>query len=870
MAHARKRTISRPASDLFTNRRTESGAFADSLRAHRAMLDTESSDEDDTTANNILVYHGVGGIGKTTLSMRLQDWCAGRLPAEDEWGSLDTPVDATVRVDLHSSQGHFDVTNAILDLRRVLADIKPRWPAFDLAFGAWWASAHPDEDVPQPSDGKDKGVAAAIRETIGDIASEFEVMGLPLGLGLKAARVIARKYSQVQDKRFVSRVVSDEIWYEDLLQRCADVPTQTDPHPELLVECAELLAQEMAELEHCPLVVMFIDTFERLQMKGDLSRTGEALFNRLVWGLPLVLFVVTGRNRLDWDDQRRTTLPHVGPATWPGLAAGAGHDPRQHLVGDLSETDAQSLMLKTRESLALPISDEVIDAVVHASHGLPQYLDLAREVALRARSNGAESVSLADVTGSLGDLVERVMSDVPADEQRAVRAASLFTRFNPELIAAAAGVEVGCAERAITRPMVQKWDGSDFPYRMHDTIRAAIRHAGHHVDGGWAPEDWSLVNGRALDYLRRKIAAATERGRSSERIRATGMAVSLVCAENVRASEPNIPSGDWLQQAIIDGPVVGGLRPHVPVASQTAYGQGFVDYIAARSSYGTLDQRLSLLSGIVDAGHPMADNAVNSLALVQRNAERFDDAIAAWDRAIADDPSPYRLYQRRLTLAMGRRCQDALDGIAELDEVLSDRVHTRVRYIHGDVETILESHLQRVEEATAAGEMREAREARVDYLWRQAVFGEGVNMDDALEVVRQNEEYGHSYCVMAGLAMVVFVEPTGTAAEDALGRMRRIGPSASGMPDPLLALATVGRAWVLGDSATLQTLAESLQGSVHQMNDWVPVEVLLNHLGFPVDDPPAQWLEPRESVDMRWLHRWWAWHERVARATPRP
>jgi len=275
-----------------------------------------------------------------------------------------------------------------------------------------------------------------------------------------------------------------------------------------------------------------------------------------------------------------------------------------------------------------------------------------------------------------------------------------------------------------------------------------------------------------------------------------------------------------------------------------------------------LDERLSLLCGVVTASHPMAGNALNSLALLQRNGERYDGAIAAWDRAIAEDPTQYRLYQRRLTLAMGRRCQDALVGVQELEGDLGDRVRARLSYVHGEIEPILHAHQARVKEATAGGEMREAREARVDYMWRQSIFGCGIGMDDALDVVRQNEQYGHQYCVMAGLAMVVFCDPTSADAADALGRMRRIGPEVPG-PDPLLGLASVCQAWIRGDAAALQSVADGLRGATHQVSDWVPVEVLLNHLGFAVDDPPAQWLEPRESVDQRWLRHWWAWHERV-------
>ena len=95
------------AGDLFTDRINESTAFDRALAAHREYMD---SVEDIPSAKNIQVYYGVGGIGKSQLSERLQDWVEDQLPPTDVWGPKpSTVVDATARIDLHRSQGRVDI-----------------------------------------------------------------------------------------------------------------------------------------------------------------------------------------------------------------------------------------------------------------------------------------------------------------------------------------------------------------------------------------------------------------------------------------------------------------------------------------------------------------------------------------------------------------------------------------------------------------------------------------------------------------------------------------------------------------------------------------------------------------------------------------
>jgi hypothetical protein len=86
---------------------------------------------------------------------------------------------------------------------------------------------------------------------------------------------------------------------------------------------------------------LLLDTFEEVTARA--TREMERWLQRSVFLMPNVLFVVTGRNRLDWADLKQTTdLDFVGTHRWPLLQAGhTTSEPGQHLVGYLSATDAR-------------------------------------------------------------------------------------------------------------------------------------------------------------------------------------------------------------------------------------------------------------------------------------------------------------------------------------------------------------------------------------------------------------------------------------------------------------------------------------------------------------------------------------------------
>ena len=87
----------------------------------------------------MLVYYGVGGIGKTALS---QETGAPVHRAAPRWETER----AAIRFDFAESAA-LDVESYLLRLRAGLGHLAGRWPTVDIAFSVYWQRAHPCESL---------------------------------------------------------------------------------------------------------------------------------------------------------------------------------------------------------------------------------------------------------------------------------------------------------------------------------------------------------------------------------------------------------------------------------------------------------------------------------------------------------------------------------------------------------------------------------------------------------------------------------------------------------------------------------------------------------------------------------------------------
>lgn len=836
------------ASSSFIDRLPEAKAFETALTAHRRALNEDSYKPN--CRRNVLVFFGTGGIGKTELSQRLRLWVTRELPLDNGWGARpSTDVDATVALDLKDLAGQFDLLGSIISIRHALADLKPSWPAFDLALAAYWTAAHPSQ--PLPSEEREERIfAEAVSGTIADVLNDLGVLAAPVGLGLQSVRLISREWQRRKTQSIAFDAVDD---YGEILRRCVDLPSPSDPRPDILVELSWLLAVDLStSWERTPMVVVFIDTFERLSL--DARGTGENLLNKLIWLLPNVLFVITGRSSLDWAEGYRGTLENSGPNLWPGLRLGESTDPRQHLVGKLSDQDRKRFICTRRDALALPMSDLVVDELARASGGLPLYLDIALSVASSVMRNESREVTISDVTGSLDMLVQRVFEDMPEDEQRAVRAASLFDYFDPKLLAAAANIDEGSARRACRRTVIDRIESSEYPYRMHDEVRAAIRISGDSGKLSWAAADWHRAANSALQELRRRYDDAAARNAGQETLEALGIAIGLVCELEVYVEPSDSPGyGDWLAKAVVHGPSISGLHPYIPAKSKTLYGQQVLDFISSRNLDIPLRERQALVEGVFRSDHPLCRAAGRHLAYSLRNHGEWQAAIDVFDELLAAGPSELHEYQRALTLVASRRFVDASLDASALPQLRREGLMANVESSHGHPERWLARMPAVFERQLARKAQREHLESLGNFLRVRTIVVHDVEFSEAAALLEKAEGVGHDATVRECLLVLSILSPTlderTMHAERLEALDRRVHDGAIGFRTGLV---RAYRAFETQNKLELVGLADEMDALHARARTWIPVECLLDSLGISFGQRDTQWREPYEEVRARW------------------
>ncbi len=129
--------------EAFADRIDQSVALVASVAHQRGRVQAEDPAFDPGVFENVLVFHGGGGVGKTGLSLRLEAWASGRLTADAEWGEWPHPAVSAARWDLHSADGTFNAVPHLLNLRRALLDTGRHFYAFDLAFSFWLQQVTP-------------------------------------------------------------------------------------------------------------------------------------------------------------------------------------------------------------------------------------------------------------------------------------------------------------------------------------------------------------------------------------------------------------------------------------------------------------------------------------------------------------------------------------------------------------------------------------------------------------------------------------------------------------------------------------------------------------------------------------------------------
>jgi tetratricopeptide (TPR) repeat protein len=368
-----------PANRQFTDREAFLAAFD---RALQSLTRDRHS---------VLVYYGVGGIGKTSLVHELRR----RLRETN-------PQVAQARLDFRDGENRLPAS-ALVRLRSALRETnKIPFPTFDIAFAIHWKLANPHLPLAR-SELKYLDAGEIAGEVVGALA-EVPVVGLVA----RIPRILGK----------LGRAAGD--WWtrrgQAELGRIAALDDASAVAEWLPAFWGADLKAWLAG-EHARRAVLFLDTFEALwegQGEGERGTSPDEWVREWASHLEGALVVVAGRSMVRWTEE---------DPSWKDLLD-------QHLVGGLAPEDSERF-LRT----AGVAEQEVCAAIAKRSKGVPLYLDLAVDTYEQIRQRGDRSPRAEDFDANLGKLLSRFLHYLDKEERAALFKLSVPESFDRERFA---------------------------------------------------------------------------------------------------------------------------------------------------------------------------------------------------------------------------------------------------------------------------------------------------------------------------------------------------------------------------------------------------------------------------------------------------
>ncbi|MFF2080580.1 ATP/GTP-binding protein [Kitasatospora sp. NPDC058162] len=877
--------------EAFTNRGGQWERVAAALTEHLARVTEPGFDVQDleTARHNIIVFHGIGGVGKTTLSRKLEAALTAAEHRPAQWGEPAWPAAPRllpVRIDLARSAGG-DFESLVLTLRLALAGLDRALPAFDIALGRYWEHNHPGESLEEylRRAGLVSRLATALPGQVqAALSKAAEELALPGAVGSAVGQVATAVVRAVRERRTTARALAGCPRLADLLE--------AEPDLEALSYYPHLLAYEVDRLptKQAVVPVVLLDTFEDI---GDrTNRDLERLVQRVVWLLPNALFIVTGRSRLQWaDDALQGQLDYTGPAAWPQLGAhipgarattelatapastGTAAD-RQVLIGDFSPEDCEDYLtrrLTTADGRPL-IGDALRQVIAARSHGLPLYLDLAVMRFLEIRRT--REPEPADFDHDFPALVARTLQDLTPDERHVLRAVSLLDAFDIPLAAKASGMaHQAAALRLAERPFVRENLLSLWPYHLHAVVRSTIRRADDHTDDRWSDQDWASAAARAFEAIGEQWTANASRSRI---LLVACLRQGLTLARDHRLDLGWLAAAAW---AYVADSVWEPLAPPTPAAEDGPPTLGGPDTGAAvlTTPADTLVEILSTLAGrqrqhrthtadrltrVIDSGllpEDLTDMALYYRAKAHRDLGRTGASrqgmqqVAAGATRLAPAARRGLVHLARLDgdFPAAHEAAQTLGWAGRQHRVLGD-----LAWVHAQMDQAA-THYQAAradaEQHTVAGE-RATSQAQ---LALTHAFTDPGTAGDDLDLAAQ---------LLAGLDLrattlttriAALVRDAGTGGRDFLDRAAVLDAEvrASGVraARTTLALTVCFHHAVLDDDDGLDTAIRDLDQLTRDRDYAYYTDIAAFMAGRPLQYPsPARWLDGDQAVRDRW------------------
>lgn len=336
---------------------------------------------------NVLVYYGVGGIGKTTLRKHL-----GKILENDYtdiiWSFVDFDVPA-----------YREPETALYMLRKTLKNkYKIQFPAFELAYTVYWQKTHPQtklnkDNFPLMDEG---GIVFSLVSSLGSIPFVGLVPGVTKAVmkghkfykdwWLKRGEKELRDLPSLEAKDIAARLPM--FWASDLKGYIAENPGKR--------------------------AVIFLDTYESLWENAvdGFHSNKDGWIREFVSQLPESVFVICGREKMRWETVDKEWEEYLD----------------QRLVGRLSQIDTSHFL--TSCGIDPP---DIQNVIIDTSKGIPYYLDLAVDTYYEIMSRYDRKPVKEDFEANEREVLDRFFKYLDIKEMETLKVLSNARIWNREI-----------------------------------------------------------------------------------------------------------------------------------------------------------------------------------------------------------------------------------------------------------------------------------------------------------------------------------------------------------------------------------------------------------------------------------------------------
>jgi len=312
---------------------------------------------------HVLVYYGVGGIGKTTLKNKLKETVL------EISNSISLEIDFKNVRSRECAAGLLDMANSI----KLSSNTKKIYfPHFELAYAIYFKKKYPDMSF-----SKENESLFSKHEFGIELLSFFDPVGV---IGITKS-VVDQVYKHSKN------IVLKPDMKEELKK--FEVMSLSEME-EWLPTYFGFDLNKYLEKNSAVKIIVFVDTFESLYEFGthELKRIEkDNWLKELILNVPNVLFSIFGRNKILWKDEWESYLD-------------------QHLLSELTIDYTIDFLKKCGVE-----EDDIREKIANVSNGHPYYLDLSVDTYFSIKNSG--SIPTVDFFGNVkNDILDRFVRNL--------------------------------------------------------------------------------------------------------------------------------------------------------------------------------------------------------------------------------------------------------------------------------------------------------------------------------------------------------------------------------------------------------------------------------------------------------------------------